>query len=90
MIGGTITTDEHRTIRIPAGATLVDVPPPARVDSPFITLELTFERQNGALVVHRVVRNLVDRVPAAQYANFRETCQRIDDALSRRVTLRLP
>ncbi len=90
MIGGTITTDERRTFRFAPGVTLGDVPPDARIDSPFITLELTFERQGATLVVHRVVRTLVDRVPAAQYAAFRDVCQRIDDALSRRVTLRLP
>ncbi len=32
----------------------------------------------------------VDRVPVASYAAFRESIERIDDGLSRRVTLRWP
>lgn len=90
MIGGTITTDEHRTFRFSPGVSLGEVPAAAHIDSPFVTLDLTFEHQGAGLAVHRVVRTRVDRVAVAQYAAFREVCQRIDDALSRRVTLRLP
>jgi tetratricopeptide (TPR) repeat protein len=90
MIGSTMTTDETRTIHLPSGAQFVDVPENVTVNSPLISMELTYQRQPGVLIAHRVIRTQVDRVPAAQYTAFRDICQRIDDAVNRRVTVRLP
>jgi hypothetical protein len=89
LVSGPLTVDERRTIRLPAGATVVDLPSGTRIDTPFVRLELTVERQGGTIVVHRVLTYPVDRVPLAQYNAFREACQRIDDALGRRATIQL-
>ncbi len=90
LIEGPIAMDERRTIRLPPGATLQDVPAPIRIDSPFVRMEVQIERQGTTLSLHRTITYLTNRVPVAQYTAFRETCQRIDEALGRRATLQLP
>lgn len=89
MIAGPVTVEERRTIRLPAGATIVDLPSSTRVDSPFVRLQFDVERQSNAIVVRRVLTYLVDRVPVAHYPAFRSVCQRIDDVLARRATIQL-
>jgi hypothetical protein len=54
-----------------------------------VSLDLTVERQPGGFVVHRTLSYRVDRVPLAHYSEFRDACQRIDDAIGRRATVRM-
>jgi transglutaminase-like putative cysteine protease len=89
IISGPLTVEERRTIRLPAGATVSALPPAAQIDTPFLRLQFEAERQGNTIVVNRVLTYKVDRVPVAQYAVFRDACQRIDDALGRRATIQL-
>jgi len=65
IVGQPTVMDERRTIRLPAGATVAELPPSVEIDSPFVRLELTVERLPGvfeagadvAAVVNDIVSN---------------------------------
>lgn len=90
IVGVPSTLDETRTIRLPPGATVSELPPPARIESPFGRLEFTVENRQGTLAVRRVVVLARDRITTQEYSDFRAFAQSVDDALARRVTLRMP
>ena len=89
VIGVPSTFDETRTIRLPPGATVVDLPPAAHLTSPFGSLNFTVEQRPGALLVRRVMVLARDRVTPQEYPAFRAFVQSVDDALARRVTVRV-
>jgi hypothetical protein len=90
LTAGPSVVDERRTIHLPPGAQAVDLPPPVTIDSPFLSVDLGFVRQGADVVAHRVLTVKTDRVPLARYPAFRDVCQRVDEALARRATVRLP
>ncbi|MFO0609873.1 MAG: DUF3857 domain-containing protein [Polyangiales bacterium] len=90
VLGTPSTWDETRTIRLPAGATVAETPPAARIESPFGRLEYTIEANGSELRVRRVLVLSRDRVTPQEYAAFRTFAQQVDDALARRVTVRMP
>lgn len=89
VVGVPSTFDETRTIRLPPGATVVDLPPAAHLESPFGTLNFTVENRQGALHVRRTLVLARDRITPQDYPAFRAFAQSVDDALARRVTVRL-
>jgi transglutaminase-like putative cysteine protease/tetratricopeptide (TPR) repeat protein len=90
MLPGPLSTRERRTVRLPPGVTVVDLPPAASVRTPWVALEYTLAHTGASITVERSLSYLVNRVPVAQYGAFREACQRIDEAISRRISIRLP
>jgi transglutaminase-like putative cysteine protease/tetratricopeptide (TPR) repeat protein len=82
--------EESRTIRLPPGASVLEVPPPVRLEGPFGRFEYAITAQGNTLAVRRVTVLSRDRVPPAEYGAFREFCQAVDDAVARRIVLRLP
>ena len=90
VLGTPSTWDETRVIHLPPGATVTESPPPARIDTPFGRLEYTVEAAGNELRVRRVLVLARDRVPPQEYAAFRAFAQQVDEALGRRVTVRMP
>ena len=90
MVPGPATSDERRTLRLPAGATFAAVPDAVHLDTPLVQFDLEYERQGaGTLVVHQRYVLKTHRVAVAQYAAWREACQRVDEAQNRRITIHL-
>lgn len=90
IVGVPSTVEESRTITLPAGASVVETPPPARVDTPFGRFEYTVEANGNTLQVRRTLVMARDRVSAADYPAFRAFCSAVDDAMGRRVIVRMP
>jgi len=90
MLGTPSTWEETRTIRLPAGATVREIPAAARIVSPFGRLEYTVTSSDQGLRVHRLFVLARDRIPPADYAAFRAFTQQVDDALARRVVVQMP
>ncbi len=90
VLGVPSMVDETRTIRLPAGASVLEVPPPVRLEGPFGRFEYSITQQGGGLLVRRVTVLTRDRVHPDEYGAFREFCQAVDDAVARRIVLRLP
>jgi transglutaminase-like putative cysteine protease/tetratricopeptide (TPR) repeat protein len=89
MLPGPLTTTDHRTIRIPAGASVVDLPPTANIRSAWVSLAYSTAHAGNTITLQRTLTYHVDRVAVGDYAAFRAVCQQIDEALSRRVAVRL-
>jgi tetratricopeptide (TPR) repeat protein len=90
MVPGPLTMHDRRTVRLPPGSQVSEVPPSARVRTAWVSLEYSVQHAGTTISVERSLTWHVDRVPVAEYPAFREACARIDDALSRRLTVRLP
>ncbi len=90
VLGVPSTVEETRTIRLPPGGTVVEVPPPVRLEGPFGRFEYAITAQGSTLTVRRVTVLSRDRVHPNEYGAFREFCQAVDDAVARRMVLRLP
>lgn len=90
VLGVPSTLEETRTITLPPGAALVEAPPPARIEGPFGRFEYTVTPQAGTLVVRRVLVLTRDSVPPSEYPAFRAFCAAVDDAMARRINLRMP
>ena len=90
VLGVPSMVEETRTIRLPAGASVLEVPPPVRLEGPFGRFEYAITAQGASLSVRRVTVLSRDRVHPNEYGAFREFCQAVDDAVARRIVLRLP
>lgn len=90
VLGVPSTVEETRTIRLPAGGSVAEVPPPVTLEGPFGRFEYAITAQGTTLTVRRVTVLARDRVRPDEYGAFREFCQAVDDAIARRVVLRLP
>jgi hypothetical protein len=90
MLPGPLSAHDRRTIRLPAGSTVTEVPPAATIRTAFVSLEYTVQHTGTTVSVERSLTYHVDRVPLAEYQAFRDACQRIDEALGRRISVRIP
>ncbi len=90
VLGVPSLVEETRSIRLPAGAIVVEVPPAVRLEGPFGRFEYVITAQGASLSVRRVTVLARDRVHPDEYVAFREFCQAVDDAVARRIVLRLP
>ncbi len=90
MLPGPLSVHDRRTIRLPAGSTVSEVPGAASVRTAWVSLEYTVQHSGTTLTIDRTLTYHVDRVPVGEYQAFRDACARIDEALGRRVTVRLP
>lgn len=89
MIPGPLTTNDQRSIRLPTGATVIDLPPSANVRTAWVSLNYRTQHSGNTITIQRTLTYHVDRVPVADYPAFRAACQQIDEALARRVSVRL-
>lgn len=90
MLPGPLTVHDHRTVRLPAGSAVSELPPAASIRTQWVSLEYTLQHAGTTITVDRTLTYHVDRVSVRDYQAFRDACQRIDEALGRRVTVRLP
>ncbi|MEZ4406139.1 MAG: DUF3857 domain-containing protein [Polyangiales bacterium] len=89
IVGVPSTYDEARELRLPAGATATELPAPVNLDGPFGRFEYSVEAQGNTLRVRRVLTLTRDRVRPDDYPAWRAFCQSVDQALERRVTVRV-
>ncbi|MDP3274248.1 MAG: DUF3857 domain-containing protein [Deltaproteobacteria bacterium] len=90
MVPGPMRVHERRVIRLPAGSTVTELPAAASLRGPSVSLEYTLSHTGNTVTVERTETWHTHRVSVRDYAVFREQCQRIDDALGRRMSIRLP
>ncbi|MEZ4393765.1 MAG: DUF3857 domain-containing protein [Polyangiales bacterium] len=90
VLGVPSTLDETRRVTLPAGASAVDVPPAVEIDNEFGRFEYRVTASGSTLLVRRVLTLRRDRVTPQEYPAFRAFCSAVDEALARRVTVRLP
>jgi len=90
VVGTPHTLDETRRITLPPGASVVDTPAATRLDAPFGRFEYTVEAAGSTLTAHRTLVITRDRVSPADYPAFRAFCGAVDDAMGRRITVRMP
>jgi transglutaminase-like putative cysteine protease/tetratricopeptide (TPR) repeat protein len=90
MLPGPLAVHDRRVVRLPAGSTVSELPPAATVRTAWVSLEYTVQHTGTTITVERTLTYHVDRVAVRDYQAFRDACQRIDEALGRRVTARLP
>jgi hypothetical protein len=90
MLPGPLAVHDRRVVRLPAGSTVSELPPAASVRTAWVSLEYTVQHTGTTITVERTLTYHVDRVAVRDYQAFRDACQRIDEALGRRVTARLP
>lgn len=89
VVGVPSRATETRTLRLPTGATVRDVPPPTRLETPFGRFELAVTAEGTTVTVRRQLVLSRDRVTAQEYSEFRSFCQAVDEALGRRLTVAL-
>jgi tetratricopeptide (TPR) repeat protein/transglutaminase-like putative cysteine protease len=78
-----------KTLRyvLPEGAKVVELPEPFETDTEQFTCSISCAEEDGAVVVTCTLVLKVVRVPVAEYAAFRETCQAIDEKQSERIRI---
>lgn len=90
MLPGPLSVHERRVIRLPAGTSVSELPPAANIRTAWVSLEYTLQHTGTTITIDRTLTYHVDRVAVRDYQTFRDACQRIDEALGRRVTARIP
>jgi hypothetical protein len=90
MLPGPLLVHERRVIRLPPGTIVSELPPAAHISTQWVSLEYTLQHTGTTITVDRTLTYHVDRVALRDYPSFRDACQRIDEALGRRVTARIP
>lgn len=87
-LDGTNSYTERRSVRIPPGLVLGDLPPGGEAASHFGILRLGFEATDGGVVATTEFELVQDRVAAADYAAFRRWVEAADQLLKQRIQLR--
>ncbi|MCA9622165.1 MAG: hypothetical protein KC731_24245 [Myxococcales bacterium] len=77
------------TIKLPPGATPVELGEPVTIDEPALEIEVADTLEDGVLHIKRRVVVPAGRVQPKDYAAFRASVLRGDEALNRKVRLRL-
>jgi transglutaminase-like putative cysteine protease/Tfp pilus assembly protein PilF len=85
---GFTTIDDRYSIELPRGATVVSVPTPAAGKSQFGSYVLEVTEKPGRVEVHSRIQVDVPRVTPGEYARWKAFCSRVDEAMSRRLTVR--
>jgi hypothetical protein len=87
MVGALTTSEEERVIRLPAGMKVRRLPAPIKLTTPVGYVELEIVSEGGKVVVKSKLAITKSRIPPAEYAAFRDFCQKADDALSQRLVV---
>jgi tetratricopeptide (TPR) repeat protein len=82
--GETVTTYRGT---LPPGWKVVELPDPASGAGPHASFDVRYRVENGTVVAESRIRVEQGRVPAADYAAFRELTARLDRALARKVRI---
>jgi cellulose synthase operon protein C len=85
---GYTTIDDRYSIELPHGATVVSAPTPAAGKSPFGSYVLEVTQQPGRVEVHSRIQIDVPRVRPADYERWKAFCGEVDEAMSRRLSVR--
>jgi hypothetical protein len=87
VVGGLSSSQEERTIKLPAGMKVRSIPTDVSLDTPFGTVVLEAKQEGAKVVVKSQLALKKQRVAPSEYAAFRDFCQKADDALSQRVVV---
>lgn len=87
VVGGLTSSEEERTIRVPAGMKVKRLPVNAKVTSPVGYVEVAVESEGNKVVIKSKLAITKSRITPGEYAAFRDFCQKADDALSQRLVV---
>jgi tetratricopeptide (TPR) repeat protein len=87
-LGGTRSYVERRTVLLPPGPYVADLPPGGEAVSPFGRLRLGFERKGSAVLSRTEFELTRDRIGPAQYRAFRRWVEEADVLLRQRIGVR--
>ncbi|HRI65310.1 MAG TPA: DUF3857 domain-containing protein [Polyangium sp.] len=87
VIGALTTSEEEWVLKVPAGAKLLKVPTPQKIDSPFGHFELFVEQAAGKVTVRTSLSFKKPRVSPSEYAQFRAFCEAVDRGFNQRVVV---
>jgi hypothetical protein len=80
------TTESEWTLRLPPGTRVITAPHNAKEASPFGTVTVEVESQNGTVRVKTSIAMTKTRIGAGEYSAFRTWCDAADRALGQRLT----
>jgi len=84
------TTTEEIHVELPDGARLTGIPQNQSISSAFGTAEIRYEIEGDHLAVLSTVKFSATRIPATQYAAFREFTAGVETAFRRNLEVELP
>lgn len=87
VVGALSSSEEERTIRLPAGAKVRRLPTAAKVTSNFGSAEIEVSNESNKVVIKSKLALSKSRITPGEYAAFRDFCQKVDDALSQRLVV---
>src|SRR5262249_166503 len=87
IVGALTSSEEERTIRLPAGTKVRRLPTAAKVTSNFGSAEIAVSSESNKVVITRKLALSKSRIAPSEYAAFRDFCQKVDDALSQRLVV---
>ncbi len=87
VVGGLSLSEEERTIKLPAGMKVRRLPDAVSIDNAYGTVQVDAKQEGGKVVIKSRMLLKKPRIQPAEYAGFREFCQKADDALSQRVVV---
>ncbi len=87
VIGALTTREEEWVVKVPAGAKLLKVPAPQKIDSPFGHFEMYVEQAAGKVTVRTSLSFKKPRVSASEYAQFRAFCEAVDRGFNQRIVV---
>ncbi|MFO0549230.1 MAG: DUF3857 domain-containing protein [Polyangiaceae bacterium] len=88
VLGAPTTLTETRVIKLPAGAKIETAIEPTSVTTPFGTVEVQVKTEAGKVTVTSRFSILKSRVTPAEYAAFRDFCEKVDAALEQRLVVK--
>ncbi len=86
-LGGTSSFREERTLELPAGASVAELPRGGVAESPFGRCAVRYAQSRGRIVVTTELEWRRDRVPLAEYEAFRRWINDADALLRERVRI---
>ncbi len=78
---------EHITINLPPGFSVKYLPPPLRVQSPYVEFEVTYDQKEGQILLRRTLAFPRRIIPVADYATYKADLERIARSSDERIFL---
>ncbi len=86
-IGSFPSLDETFVVQLGAGHTVLGLPKPEQLDTPFGRYSVEVSADSAEVRVHSTLALKVSRVSPKSYADFRRFCQQVDAAFEQRLVL---
>jgi len=86
-IGSFPTFDETFVVKLGPGHTVLSLPKPEQLDTPFGRYSVEVNADSAEVRVHSTLALKVSRVSPKSYADFRRFCQQVDAAFEQRLVL---